>query len=180
MTKAELERGIAEYGSEIYSFCRYITGSMQEGEDLYQDTFLKALEIMDRLEEEKNPKGYLLAIAIKLWKNKRRKYAWRKRIVNVESLDELTENYGDMPDMHANHGLPEEEALANEQVKYVHNIIESLPSKLKITLYLHFTAELTLKEIADCLKIPEGTVKSRLHKAKKLIKEQLEGTEYDR
>lgn len=180
MTKVDLEKCIEKYGTEIYSFCRYLTGSTQEGEELYQDTFLKAMEILDKLDEEKNPKGYLLSTAIKLWKNKHRKYAWRKRIVNMESLEEIIENHGEPLDIQAKQKLPEEKVLATEQVIFVQDIVSSLPEKYRLILYLYFTVELSLKEISACLKVPEGTVKSRLYKAKQLVKKELEGTEYDR
>ena len=44
MTITELEQCIDLYGKDIFSFCRYATGSVQEGEELYQDTFLTAVE----------------------------------------------------------------------------------------------------------------------------------------
>ncbi len=90
MTKKELENCIWEYGKDIYSFCRSLTLNLQEADDLYQDTFLKAVEVIREIEYEKNPKSYLLSIALRLWKNKKRKYAWRNRIAHVLSLtDEL-------------------------------------------------------------------------------------------
>ena len=44
MTHVEMEQFIAEYGADIYSFCCRLTGSRQEADDLYQETFLKAVE----------------------------------------------------------------------------------------------------------------------------------------
>ena len=44
MTDLELEQCIAEYGADIYSFCCCLTGSRQEADDLYQETFLRAVE----------------------------------------------------------------------------------------------------------------------------------------
>lgn len=88
MTVQELEYYIDIYGREIYSFCKQITGSIQEGEELYQDTFMKAMELKEKIEKNNNPKSYLLSIAIRLWKNKRRKAAWRNRIAGMDSLDE--------------------------------------------------------------------------------------------
>ena len=44
MTIQELEQFIATYGTDIYSFCVYLTGNRPEAEELYQDTFLKTLE----------------------------------------------------------------------------------------------------------------------------------------
>ena len=53
MTIVDLEQCIDLYGKDIYSFCCYATGSIQEGEELYQDTFLKAVELIDRIDYEK-------------------------------------------------------------------------------------------------------------------------------
>ena len=44
MTDIELEQFITEYGGDIYSFCCCLTGSRQEADDLYQETFLRAIE----------------------------------------------------------------------------------------------------------------------------------------
>lgn len=180
MTKGELEKCIKEYGSEIFSFCRYLTGSVQEGEELYQDCFLRAMELEEKKSQGENPKGYLLAIAINLWKNKRRKYAWRRRIMPVDSLETVTDAYGEqMTVLPGKEELPEEVVLSREQAALVRKHLAALPEKYKLPLYLCYAAELSMKEIAACLKVPEGTVKSRLHKAKQLMKERLEESEYD-
>lgn len=181
MTKTELEKCINEYGSEIFSFCRYLTRSVQEGEELYQDCFLRALELEVKGAQGDNPKSYLLSIAINLWKNKRRKYAWRKRILNMDSLEQVTDSYGEQRVLLPQEGAqPEEEVLSKEMAELVRKLLAALPEKYKLPLYLYFAAELSIKEMALCLKIPEGTVKSRLHKAKQLMKEKLEEIEYDR
>ena len=71
-------------------FCCHLTGNVQEAEELYQDTFLKAVELMKNIDYENNPKSFLISIALRLWKNKKRKYAWRMRIAGTESLIEET------------------------------------------------------------------------------------------
>ena len=171
MTIAELEHCIDQYGKDIYSFCRYATGSIQEGEELYQDTFLKAVELMEKVDVNQNPRSFLLSIAIKLWKNKRRKYAWRQRIAGMESLEEKDE-YQNIPS-NLDDSLPEERLLQKEQNALVRSSIQELSQKYQILLYLYYTSELSTREIAACLKLPEGTVKSRLHKARILLKEKL-------
>lgn len=50
MTITELKQCIDCYGKEIYGFCRHITGNLQDREDLYQDTFLKAVELADKID----------------------------------------------------------------------------------------------------------------------------------
>ena len=178
MTIAELEQCIDQYGKDIYSFCRYATGSIQEGEELYQDTLLKAVELMEKVDVNQNPRSFLLSIAIKLWKNKRRKYAWRQRIAGMESLEEKDE-YQNIPS-NLDDSLPEERLLQKEQNALVRSSIQELSQKYQILLYLYYTSELSTREIAACLKLPEGTVKSRLHKARILLKEKLEVAGYDK
>lgn len=54
MTIQELEQFIATYGTDIYSFCVYLTGNRPEAEELYQDTFLKTLELLDKIQKDGN------------------------------------------------------------------------------------------------------------------------------
>lgn len=178
MTRTELEQCIDLYGKDIFSFCRYATGSLQEGEELYQDTFLKAVELMKKMDMSQNPKSFLLSIAVKLWKNKQRKYAWRQRIAGMESLEEKGE-YQNIPSNLAS-ALPEESLLQKEQKQMMYQCIRELLQKYQLLLYLYYASDLSVNEIAVLLKMPEGTVKSRLHKARKLLKEQLEDAGYDK
>lgn len=177
MTIAELEQCIDIYGKDIYSFCRHATGSIQESEELYQDTFLKAVELLGKMDVNQNPKSFLLSIAIGLWKNRKRKYAWRQRIAGMESLEGKDE-YRNIPS-NSEEALPEQTVLQKEQKELVHSCISKLPQKYQIPLYLYYASELSIYEIAVCLKLPEGTVKSRLHKARKLLKDKLEVAGYD-
>lgn len=178
MTLIQLEECIDIHGKDIYGFCRQVTGNRQDGDDLYQDTFMKALELKDKIDMEQNPKSYLLSIAVRLWKNRRRKYAWRQRIAGMESFsDEVysgqLENAGSLND-------PEEGMLVKEEKVYVMKCVHSLDEKYRLPICLYYSAELPVREIARILKVPEGTVKSRLHKARVIIKEKMEVAGYDR
>lgn len=84
MNREELETCIETYGKDIYSFCRQLTHDRQEADDLYQDTFLKMTELRGQVDILCNPKGYLLSVAVNLWRNRRRKFAWRQRITGTE------------------------------------------------------------------------------------------------
>ena len=87
MSHEELEACIKEHGKDIYSFCCQLTGSRQEADDLYQDTFLKMVELLERLDIKSNPKSYLLSVAVNLWRNRKRKFAVRQRITGpVQSI----------------------------------------------------------------------------------------------
>lgn len=178
MTIAELEQCVDCYGKEIYGFCRHLTGNLQDGEDLYQDTFLKAVELADKIDVNQNPKSYLLSIAVRLWKNRCRKRAWRQRIAGKKSVSEKTES--DKEKVISDMETPEMQVLLMEQNAFVSRCVWELEEKYRLPLYLYYAAEFSVKEIAECIKVPQGTVKSRLHKARAIIKEKLEVAGYDR
>ena len=170
MTKSELENCILQYGTEIYSFCRSITFNVQEADDLFQDTFLKATELLGEMDPANNPKSYLLSVAFKLWKNKKRKHAWRNRIAKILPLSDAPELI--TPEAFA--CSPEQELLKKEEAALVRRAVSRLPDKYKLPILLFYMEHLPLAQIAFVLKIPVGTVKSRLYQAKKLLEKELE------
>ncbi len=170
MELAGLEQLVEQYGNVLYAFCNQLTGSRQEGEELYQETFLKAVELHRQIDGAQNPKGFLIAVAARLWRNRRRKYAWRQRIAPLEQLSERAEQQP----VQACCDNPEELALQREQQQLVRQAVSELPDKWKLPVYMYYTAGLSIDEIAGLLRIPAGTVKSRLYKARSVLKEKLE------
>ncbi|MGL5869972.1 RNA polymerase sigma factor, partial [Clostridium chrysemydis] len=67
MSNLEIEKLIDEYGRIIFRFCLKITKSRVEAEDIYQQTFLKALELKEKISFDNNPKSYLISIAINIY-----------------------------------------------------------------------------------------------------------------
>lgn len=170
MELAGLEQLAKQYGGVLYAFCNQLTGSRQEGEELYQETFLKAVELHWQIDAAQNPKGFLVAVAARLWRNRRRKYAWRQRIAPMGQWDEQEEQQPTQT--YCNN--PEELALQWEQQRLVRQAVSELPDKWKLPVYMYYTVGLSIEEIASLLRIPTGTVKSRLYKARKVLKEKLE------
>lgn len=167
MNRAQLEQCINDYGKDIYAFCSRITVSRTETEELYQDTFLKAVEMGDRIDLEKNPKSYLVSIAIRLWKNRKRKYAWRARIAGTKQFTDEEADGGSQN--------PVEENFIDKELKeLVRDAVAQLDEKYRIPVYLYYTLQLPVSQIADVLKIPEGTVKNRLYRARNILKQKLE------
>jgi len=62
----------------------------------------------------------------------------------------------------------------------IQGFVASLPEKYKIPIYLYYSADMPIHDISRILGLPEGTVKSRMRKAKKQLKEKLEAIGYDR
>lgn len=86
MTKQEFDRFVSENGKDILRFCRMNTGGTAEGDDLYQDTMLKLWEQADQLNKNDSLKSYALSVSILMWKNKRRKFAWRRRMRKAKDI----------------------------------------------------------------------------------------------
>lgn len=170
MNRVQLEQCIYEYGEDIYTFCTQITGSRQEAEDLYQDTFLKAVELGEQIDYNQNPRSYLISVALRIWKNRKRKFAWRQRIAGTCALAEEMEAGG----MEAQRESVETEVLKQEMEEQVRNAVKNLNPKYRIPVYLYYTLQFSVEEIAKIMKIPQGTVKSRLYKARALLKKELE------
>lgn len=170
MEREELAELIEQNGTAVYSFCCHLTSDKQLADDLYQDTFLKAWELCDRMERGGNPKSYIMGIAVKLWQNQKRKQANRHKKVPLEEyydnvLVESVSGYENMP---------EQEMIRKEQQEMVRRIVNDLPEKMQMILYLFYTVELSLQEMAEILHIPVGTVKSRLNKGRKQVKKRME------
>ncbi len=170
MTKQELTECIDTYGRELYSFCRHLTGNVQEADELYQDTWLKTVELLENIDSTGNVKSYCLSVAMRLWKNRKRKFAWRKRIAGTQGyLDEEGLEY--LSDCRH---TSEERILIEERDRMVWNAVAALPEKLKTVILLYYMEELTILQIAELAGVPAGTVKSRLYQARKLLEKKLE------
>ncbi len=170
MNRVQLEQCIHEYGKDIFTFCSRITGNRQEAEDLYQDTFLKAVELEEKIDFEQNPRSYLVSVALRIWKNRRRKFAWRQRIAGTCALTEGTAK----EDCLGQENSAEAEVFRRELEIQVRKAVGNLAEKYRIPVYLYYTLQLSVEEIANVMEIPQGTVKSRLHKARALLKKELE------
>lgn len=169
MTNTELETCINKYGKDIYSFCRHLTCNVQEADDLYQDTFLKSMELDDELDFDDNPKSYLLSIALRIWRNRKRKFAWRRRITEerIETQRRMETEWESMDS-------PEERLLRKEEYMSVRKAVTKLPERQKVIVLLYYMEEMSVAHIAAIANIPVGTVKSRLHQARITLKKQLE------
>lgn len=159
---------VADYGKAIYGLCRKLTQNTYDAEDLYQQTFLTAMEKTFRAEE--NPKAFLTKICLSHYKNNQRRFARRMRIAPVQDTE--TEH------VPATENL-EQDFAQKEQYAALRQSVNALDEKLRIPVLLYYAMDLPLKDIAKLLGIPEGTVKSRLNTARKAMKQELEVKGFD-
>lgn len=175
MNEQELTNLITEYGKDIFSFCLRLCQTRYEAEELYQEIFLKLMEKNKEIDRSKNPKSFILSLAIGIYRNQKKKYAIRNRIAPMTTLDEHMSDFLQEEQL----GLPEQELLEKERKERVRHEISLLDDKYRLPLLMYYTGNLTYTEIGSILRLPKGTIKSRLYKARTLLSERLEDLKYE-
>lgn len=168
MNKQLLEHYIEAYGTDLYSFCIRLTQNRELAEELYQDTFLAMCEKED-WKEEGNVKSYLLGIAIKLWQNRKRKFAWRKRIAAEIPLSKEQGLEAFLTDENL-----EQHMVSKEEQEAVWKAVYKLPEQLRIVILLYYMEDFKVAEIAEKLSLSISNVKSKLMRARRYLKQELE------
>ena len=111
MNHMEFEEFLEHQDGEILSFCNYLTNRKEEAEDLCQDTFIKGYELLDRIEDKLYAKKFFLSIAVGLWKNRKRKFAWRHRLMEEKVIPRVYDDTG----LAEQDGDPEFQSIQREQ-----------------------------------------------------------------
>ena len=151
------------YGDIVYKFCRSLAFSKEEADDLFQETYLKAIENTHKIKF--SPQGFLLSTALYIWKSWKRKHARRNKVAPATHFDDALAVVSDTD--------VEGEFSRQEELDFVRDVVDALPEKYRVPIILYYNVELDLAEISQALDIPAGTVKSRLHKARKLVEKGL-------
>ncbi len=173
-----IEKLIEQYGDEIYRFCRRLTQNRADAEDLYQDTFVTAMQMTERLaggdsaDSVRKNRNFLMGIAANHWKNRSRR---RKREGNPVSVEFMEEN-GVSPSSGQN---VEEELERKMMCERLAEHIGQMPDKLKVVVCMYYTVQMKTRDIAAALHIPHGTVKNRLYQARLYLKKKMEAEGFE-
>lgn len=172
MDIAEFESFLREHEKDVFSFCCYLAMDKDKAEDLYQDTVLQAFEAVDRIDATQNPKSFFFSIAVGKWRNIRRKTGRRNAIAPTVLLEDQTADIpgGDDIEHHMENNL---------LLDCIQNVLAEMDDKFRIPIILFYFDECSEDVIAKICKIPKGTVKSRLHKGRSLLKQALVKEEFD-
>jgi RNA polymerase sigma-70 factor (ECF subfamily) len=159
---------VHRYERELYRYLARYLGNPTLAEDVFQNTFLQ-IHLKRGLYEDGRPfRPWLYAIATHQAVDALRK-AGRHPTVSLDQRVTATQHEseaGSLLDLLVNEGVgPLGELQEQERQQWVRQSIERLPDTLRQTLILAYHQDLKYREIADLLKIPVGTVKSRLHAA---------------
>lgn len=154
---------IEAHGDRLYKLCLKLTYSKTDADDLFSETILKIFEQPEKLKRE-HPERLLFTTASYLFKSLQRKYARRLRLVPLVPLD--------------GHDARDATSIQDEVVKrdvhqQLNGFVDKLPDKFKLPLIFYYTLEMSVHEIAVLLKVPEGTVMSRLKRGRERLKKKL-------
>lgn len=162
---------IEELGNGLWTFCLRLTENRIEAEDLYQDTILKALELKDRLDYDNNPRAFIYSLAVSINKNRFRKFFRRMRIAPISEVE--------LASLKDTSRSTEDELVQLEEKTRLDLAIEKLNKVQRPVILMYYMEDMSIREISDYLKIPEGTVKSRLNTARKNLRRELEDLDYE-
>ena len=161
---APLELLFARYQSQVYRLALGITRNAETAEEVLQDTFYRLYVHAGQLDANLPLLPWLYRVAANLAYNQaRRRGFWS------EPFHALSERLR-VPALR----LPEHIAEQHELQEIVRALLDELPANHRAVLVLHYLEDYSIAEVAAILDCPEGTVKSRLHHARNLLKGYLQ------
>ncbi len=154
--KEALNKIVDMYYDEIYKFLYRRMGNKAAAEDVTQDTFIKFIKNLPYYKEKNKLRSFLFTVAINTSNDFFRRH---KQELSFLTLDNIGEE------------LIEDETLQKEEALIVREAVLSLPDVQRDVIILRFYHNLKIKEIASVQKVPVPTVKTRLRRALKALKE---------
>ena len=172
ITSWDFSSGKLPYYDQLYKTALRMTRSVQDTEDLLQETFLKAYRYYSGFEEGTNLKAWLFRIMKNNFINGYRKRKLEPPRVDFDDLRDGSDNAA--PDaLIASAAGPEATVLEDEVDADVARAIDTLPHDYKMALLLVDIQGHTYQEVADMLEVPVGTVMSRLYRGRTKIEKAL-------
>lgn len=175
--KARFERDAMQYVDQLYSAAMRMARNPSDAEDLVQEAYTKAFSAFHQYKAGTNLKAWLYRILTNTYIN-----LYRKR--QREPLQSHSEQIEDWQlakaESHTSSGLrsAEVEALDHLPDSDVKRALQSIPEEFRLAVYFSDVEGFAYKEISEIMNTPIGTVMSRLHRGRKLLREML--TDYAR
>lgn len=162
-TEDPLQQLVRENARFAYQIAYSVLRNPADAEDTVQETFIRALRHRKEIPELIDRRAWLARVTWRIALNKRRKRA-------VAELARIAET---ILNIRSNPSNPEELASNGELMALVDRLIVSLPEELRNILLLSTVQDISSSEIAHILDIPENSIRTRLFRARKLLREKL-------
>ncbi|MGL4738988.1 MAG: RNA polymerase sigma factor [Cellulosilyticaceae bacterium] len=158
---------IYQYKDQLYRLCVYLEKNTFRAEELFQDTWVKALEKLESYDQGQPFYPWISKIAVNLYRDRLRRLKREMRLILWSDEDEVY----DCVDQEAN---VQEQVEENEVRRELGRCIGMLPDKYKLPLILAYQENLSYREIATVLDSKEATIKSRIYDGKQRLRKLLE------
>jgi RNA polymerase sigma-70 factor (ECF subfamily) len=162
----DFDREVIPHMDALYNYALKMTGSPDDADDLVQETYLKAFRFFDKFEQGTNSKAWMFRILKNSYINDYRKIKKEPNKVDYEDVQNFYENIKST-DVKAQH--VEEDSFSKLLDDDLTAAITNLPEDFRTVIILSDIEGFTYDEIADFIDCPVGTVRSRLHRARKML-----------
>lgn len=167
---------IDRYQTRLYTLCRRLTRDPDDADDLFQDTWVNVVKNISRLQADHKFASWLFTVCVNRYRDRyRSRKSWLARIKEYTS-GEVKER--EMALQKSRDPGPDELVVRDEAEAAVRNAVDRLSDTVRIPIILHYFHDLGLREVAQALGIPEGTVKSRMARGREMLKKTLEGARH--
>jgi RNA polymerase sigma-70 factor, ECF subfamily len=170
--EAAFQEIVRRYRNPITNFVYRMIDDYERAVELAQETFIRVYTSASRYQANYSFSTYIYRIASNLAISELRR---RKRRKVVSLFSPFTNDDGEMVEIDPpdSNPLQDEAMIENERRRAVARAITSLPEKYRAAIVLRDVEGLSYDRIAEVLKLSEGTVKSRINRARNLLKEKL-------
>ena len=158
--------------SALLGVASRLTRNNADAQDLVQDTLLKAMRARDQFETGTNMRAWLLRILTNTFINRYRRGGLERSVLDGPDADPLADGWISASTMESMRD-PESQAMRPMLEQEINRILNELPEEFRLAVVLSDVEELSYKEIADIMGCPIGTVMSRLHRGRRLLKGRL-------
>lgn len=163
------ERIIDKYGKRVYGFVYRLLSNEHSAQDITQETFIRAYEKLKAFNLGKNFPAWLFAIA----KNISFNYIKKNKRTALYTFSEDIDSF-DEDNFSSDSNNPEQLLHKKQYTGQIISVIEGMPEKYRVLIYLKYVDELSYREISQKLGIPIDTVESRLYYARQYIIKKLD------
>jgi len=166
-------RLINNYKNMVYNLAYRMSSSPHEAEDISQEAFMRAYQSLARFNPSYKFSTWLYQITLNIIRDR-----FKKKELNYVSLDTPieTDDSEFFPQPADSTNNPEQIMAQKEDFQVIQKAILSLPLKYREVLVLRHLQDLSYIEIANILKLPQGTVKVRLYRAREQLRKILENS----
>jgi RNA polymerase sigma-70 factor, ECF subfamily len=169
--RKSFEREALPHMDALYRTALRMTKNESDAEDLVQEAFAKAYRFWDKFEPGSNCRAWLFKIMTNIFINEYRSKSRAPVAVNVDDIDDNF-LYGQLAQT-GREDNPEQHLFAKVFDADVKKAIEELPDDFRLVVILSFLEGFSYQEIAEIADLQLGTVKSRLHRGRKLLQKKL-------